>query len=184
MRANGTLVTNRHALVEAEGRTPRRMGVQFAESEQVWPARLLSASQAFDLALIKVDNIVGSVPTIRGLNLRLDTVPRGVAVAIIGFPLGGERPALRGSTATVARPVVTAGVIRETSADLLKVQGYGAAGASGSPIFDGNGSLLGVLYGGRNEGSGQLLYAVPAAAVERLLAGTDREAAVRPPEVR
>jgi S1-C subfamily serine protease len=146
--------------------------VQFSDSEQVWPARLLATADGSDLAVVKVDNILGEVPTVQGVNLRADTLARGSAVALIGYPLGGdEETVMPDKRGHLVHPLLAAGILREASPSLLKVQGYGAAGASGSPIFDARGDVVGVLYGGRQEDGAQMLYAVPAAAMTRLLAG-------------
>jgi hypothetical protein len=54
--------------------------------------------------------------------------------------------------------------------DRFEIHGYGAAGASGSPIFDGNGEVVAVLYGGRRDAGGaQVLYGVPSHVAARLL---------------
>ena len=170
---DATLVTNKHVLLGPNGTEhPRRIGIQFSDSEQVWPARLIATADASDLAVVKVDNIEGAVPAVRVANVRPDTLAQGAAVAVIGFPLGGdESTVLPNGRGRVVRPLLAAGTLRQVRADELEIQGYGAAGASGSPIFDGTGALLGVLYGGRRGEGGQVLYAVPAAAAARLLAG-------------
>ena len=46
--------------------------------------------------------------------------------------------------------------------DALEVNGYGVEGSSGSPVFDGDGKVVGVLFGGRVENGERTLYAVPA----------------------
>src|SRR5690606_11852725 len=77
VRDDATLITSRHIMVDSEGAIqPRRIAIQFSDSEQVWPARLLAVSDA-DLALVKVDNIVGAVPTVHALNRRPDTLAVG-----------------------------------------------------------------------------------------------------------
>ena len=64
VRSDGTLMTSRHVVAGSSGtRTPRRIAVQFADSRQVWPARVLATSNTVDLALLKIDNIVGEIPT-------------------------------------------------------------------------------------------------------------------------
>jgi S1-C subfamily serine protease len=66
---------------------------------------VVAASDADDLAVLKVDNIVGGVPTILGFNSRPDTVQAGQGVAVIGFPLGGaDPPPPRGPGAWLERP--------------------------------------------------------------------------------
>jgi S1-C subfamily serine protease len=168
---DGVMLTNRHAVLGATGsRRPRRLAIQFAESAQVWPARLLATHDSADLAAVRVENIEGAIPTVRGLNLRADTLRPGAPVALIGFPLGGDEPThAPGSRAAVVRPILGAGVLRSVSADRLEIEGYGAEGASGSPIFDATGEVVGILYGGREGPGGQSLYAVPAALAARLL---------------
>lgn len=169
VRPNGTLVTAGHAVAGEDGRThARRIGIQFSGSHQVWPARILIIAQDADLALLKIDNVLGDVPTIRSISARPDTIPAGAPVAILGFPLGGDTTE-GGSAPRLPRPLLTAGVLTDRAAARLEVQGYGAAGASGSPIFDANGEVIGVLFGGRHDLGGQTILAVPAVAALRLL---------------
>ena len=170
IRADGTLATARHVLIPlANGPRPRRIAVQFSDSEQAWPARLLAVSADADIAIIKVDNILGDVPTVRGLNLRSDTLGAGTPVAVIGFPLGGDA-VMPGSAHSerLARPLPTAGVVTRLTAGGLEVQGYGAAGASGSPIFDRDGNVIAVLYGGRRDNGGSVIFGAPAAHIARI----------------
>jgi S1-C subfamily serine protease len=92
----------------------------------------------------------------------------GAPVALIGFPLGGET-AMPGTARSAAKPLVTAGIVTSVAADRLEVRGYGAAGASGSPILDGDGKVLGILFGGRVESGQSVVVAVPARAATELL---------------
>jgi S1-C subfamily serine protease len=174
VRPDATLLTNRHIIVDDEGHHPRRLAVQFTDSYQVFPARVLTISDDADLAVIKVDNIIGDVPTVRGLNERSDTVRSGVAVAWIGFPLGGETWPQDTKNGRIARPLGAAGVIMSTRPDEFEIQGYGAAGVSGSPVFDARGEVVAVLYGGTKGEAGQVLYAIPISKAEELLAGLRR----------
>lgn len=166
VRSNGTLLTNRHVVIGPDGkRRPSRIGIQFSDSRQVWPARLVATDKDADLAAVKVDNIVGAVPVVKGIDMRADTLGPGAPVALIGFPLGGETANGKGT----ATPLLTAGVVASATDEGLEVSGYGAAGASGSPIFGADGELVGVLYGGRKEDAEKILLGVPAARVARLL---------------
>lgn len=169
VRDDATLLTSRHIMADPEGQIrPRRIAVQFSDSEQVWPARLLAVSDA-DLAVVKVDNILGAVPTVHALNLRPDTLSQGTPVAMLGFPHGGAAGDAE-QTVGFARPLVSAGVIQEVSGAQVQVQGYGAVGASGSPILDGNGEVVAIVFGGRADPEGHSVFGVPAPAAERLLA--------------
>jgi S1-C subfamily serine protease len=173
IRADGTLLTNRHVLTAGTNEMlARRVGVQFSDSHQVWPARVVAVSNEADLGLVKVDNIEGDVPVVRALNAHADTVGVGAPVALIGFALGGAEAPPPSGVSPIARPLVSAGVIMSVTPDRLELQGYGAAGASGSPVFDATGAVIGVLFGGqRSAASGTTpLLAVPIASVLRLLA--------------
>lgn len=168
VREDATLLTNRHVVLGPGGdRNPQRVAVQFADSRQVWPARVVATSDADDLAVLKVDNIVGGVPTILGFNSRPDTVQAGQGVAVIGFPLGGADTSATEGAGSVARTTLTAGVVSALKQSGLEVNGYGVEGSSGSPIFDGDGKLIGVLYGGRVVDGERTLFAV---SVDRVAA--------------
>lgn len=166
VRSDGTLLTVRH-LVQPPSSVgpPSRIAVQFTDSEQVWPARLVAVSEELDLAALRVENIRGEIPVVRGFNTRPDTLGTGIPVASLGFPLGGI-----GEPGTAARPLVTVGVLGALRPDRIEVYGYGDVGASGSPIFDGSGEVLGILFGGRDEGSERILFAVNAVQAVRFLA--------------
>lgn len=169
VRANGTLATNRHVLEGDGGETPVRIGVQFSDSEQVWPARLLIASPGSDLALVKVDNIIGDVPVVAPLHERPDTLGPGTPLALLGFPLGGDTSIPGEEGGTVIRPLLSAGVLETAGGSELVIQGYGATGASGSPVMDASGSVVGIVFGGRDDGDGHRLLAVPSTELRRLL---------------
>jgi S1-C subfamily serine protease len=165
---DGVLITNRHVLVGADGtRRARRLAVQFSNSAQVWRAAALGTSRDADLAALRVQGVVGAVPTIP-LPERVDTRP-GDPVAVIGFPLGTDLPMRAQGEQNLVRTTLTAGTVSKALQDLLQIDGYGAPGASGSPIFDASGALLGVLYGGEPGSNGRIVYAVPVPYVTALL---------------
>lgn len=171
VRPDGLLLTNRHLLYGAGGdRRPARIAVRFSDSEQTFPARAIGSSTDADLAALQVENILGDVPVIPGFNARPDTLTPGTPLALVGFPLGGELAA-NAASRRVARPVVSAGLLLgEPRSDVLEVQGLGAAGASGSPILDGQGLVVAVLFGGRKSGGEQVLIGVSARTAAAFLA--------------
>jgi S1-C subfamily serine protease len=171
VEASGTMITSRHVVLGEEGMDrPLRLGVQFADSPQVFPARLVAASTEWDLAAVAVENLEGEVPVVAALNLRPDTLYSGAPLASLGFPLGGEAAAgPEGASRPLARPLLSAGVLLGQNAEGLEIQGYGEPGASGSPVFDRDGAVVGILFGGRWEGRRRILVAVPADAVASVL---------------
>ncbi len=168
VRPDATLMTNRHVVVGPTGaQRPRRLAVQFADSDQIWRARILAVSETADLALIKVDNIVGDVPTVQGFNGQPEASQVGDPVAVIGFPLGGDLPMRNGVVSTT----LTTGTISKMVPDTVQIDGYGAAGSSGSPIFNAGGEVIAVLFGGNQASGGGIVFGVPAQAAVRLLEG-------------
>lgn len=170
VRADGLLVTSRHVVSDSAAVSrPRRLAVQFADSDQFWNAVVVSVSNESDIALIRVLDIVGDVPVVHALSRNADQAAAGSPVAIIGFPMGGAVavPAPR----SIARPLLSAAIVRAVRPGRLEIEGYGAAGASGSPIIDRNGEIVGLLYGGyRDASTGEsIILAVPISFVRDLL---------------
>jgi S1-C subfamily serine protease len=164
--AAGRLITNRHVVETETGETPARIGVQFSGSAQVYPARLVAASEASDLALLQLERLAGEVPILEAINSRPDTLPSGSPVVVLGFPLAGSPAEGAGS---VPRPVLSAGLLAATSTDFVEVEALGAEGSSGSPIFDQGGQLIGVLFGGRVVDGQQRLVGASSVAVLALI---------------
>ena len=171
VRSDGTMLTNRHVVAGPAGnRTPRRIVVQFADSRQRFRAQVVTVSrdQEIDLAVIRV-SLRGEVPTVERLNRQPDTVPVGAPVAVIGFPGGIDSPQLELEDGSYAATSLTAGTVSKNLPNLIQINGYGAHGASGSPIFDANGEVVAVLFGGESGSGGRVLYAVPASYALQLL---------------
>lgn len=171
VRPDAVLVTARHVITgPGNDRRPRRIGIQFSDSDQVFPAEFVASASGADVAILRATNILGEVPVIRGLNLQTDTMRSGIPVAYIGFPLGGA-PETMGSSARVARPILASGIVGSWGTERIEIQGRGAAGASGSPILDSTGRTVGLLFGGARSTEGESVYGVPAIAIQRLLQG-------------
>ena len=168
--SQGTLITNRHVLVGEDGnRRPLRIAVKFSGSRQWFPARLLSVADSADVGAVRVD-IHGGTPRVAGFVTEPTTLARGDPVAIVGYPLGEDLPMEHmGQTGIVADPTLTVGTVSKTLANVVQVDGFGAPGSSGSPIFDRSGRVAAVLYGGNRESQGKIIYAVPALQVAAYL---------------
>ncbi len=168
VRPDGTMLTNRHVVAGEDGtRQPTRIAIRFADSRQNWRGRVLAVAPDADLAVVKVD-IRGGTPAV-ALNAGADTLGPGDPVALIGYPLGTDLP----MAGDYARTSFWAGSVSKVLEDLVQIDGYGAHGASGSPVFDGAGEVVGVLYGGQEGTGGRIVYAVPIRAVMQLLQSID-----------
>ncbi len=146
-------------------RQPRRIAIKFSGSRQWFPGRLVGVADSADVAVVKVE-IRGGTPRVAGFAGEPRALTRGDPVAIIGYPLGEDLPMEHiGESGVIADPTLTVGTVSKALANLVQVDGYGAPGSSGSPIFDRTGRVAAVLYGGNRESQGKIIYAVPAAAI-------------------
>ena len=171
VRSDGTMITTRHSVVGPNGdRRASRIGVRFADSRQTFPARVVAIAEGpdADVAVIRVE-LQGEVPTIQGINQRPDTVPVGAPVAVIGFPGGMASPQRVQQGDSFATASLTAGTLSKNLPELLQINGYGTHGASGSPILDANGQVIGILNAGEVGSGGRIVYAVPATVATELL---------------
>jgi S1-C subfamily serine protease len=155
----GYLLTNRHVVQEATGAVPVRGGAIFNGSRQNFRARVVALQPEVDLALLRVE-VTGGIPVVR-LPERDARLAAGDPVVVLGFPLGldidmGGRWREVGVATTL-----TAGTVSKVVPRLIQLDGYGAQGASGSPVFDAGGTVAGIVYGGERESRGRVVYAVP-----------------------
>ncbi len=169
--SNGTMVTNKHVLVGEDGtRTPRRIGVIFSGSTQMFQGEMVGVSPDADVGVLRV-RIKGGTPRVAGLAASRAGVERGDPVAIIGYPLGFDLPMEAHGQFPIAEPTLTVGTVSKALTAVVQVDGYGAPGSSGSPIFDRDGKVIAVLYGGQSESQGKIIFAVPAYLVAGYLKG-------------
>jgi S1-C subfamily serine protease/pSer/pThr/pTyr-binding forkhead associated (FHA) protein len=168
--ADGKMITNRHVVAGEDGsKRPSQIAIQFTNSDQVWRGRLLGVLADVDLAAVQVLGIAGNVPTVQGLEVDPRTNAVGEPVAIIGFPLGQDLPMRSSGERTVVRATFSAGTISKVLPDLVQVDGYGAPGASGSPVFNRDGRVISVLWGAQEGSNGRIVFTVPASFIQELL---------------
>jgi S1-C subfamily serine protease len=158
----GTMITNKHILAGEDGsKTPQRLGVIFSGSTQMWRGEMLGVSPEADIGVLRV-LIKGGTPRVRGLARTREGIERGDPVAILGYPLGFDLPMEAQGGRPIAEPTLTVGTVSKALTAVVQVDAYGAPGSSGSPIFDRDGKVIAVLYGGERESNGKIIFAVPA----------------------
>ena len=161
--SSGTIVTNKHLVQDEQGRAPKRIAVVFSDTKEGLPARVVRVSQTgADIAILQITQ-PGTYPLVRGIATDRRGIHAGTAVAIIGYPLGLDTPQDREAAGGefTARSTLGAGMLSKTLADVLQIDAYAGQGSSGSPVFDANGGVIGVVYGGAADSGGRIVYAVP-----------------------
>jgi S1-C subfamily serine protease len=168
--AEGLMVTNRHLVRSAGGTPASRVAVKFRNTGEWLPARVVrvATDSLDDLALLELEDGAG-VPSVAGI-APTGLMREGAAVVTIGYPLG-RSTAMDGPDGDgfIARTTLFPGTVSKSLPTLLQVAAFAGHGSSGSPVFDANGLVTGVVWGGPRESAGQLVYAVPAARVTALL---------------
>lgn len=164
---SGGVITNRHVVLDSAGNRATRVLVKFAETDQWHPAHVarVSSDTSADLALLQID-APGKYPVVRGLSAAAGA-REGATIASLGFPLGSDTP----MEGLVAKTTLTPGTVSKSVTDVLQIDSYATHGSSGSPVFDGRGEVVGVIYAGPREAQGRIVYAVPASKVRALVAG-------------
>lgn len=166
---HGTLVTNRHLVLDSAGRPPRRIAVIFSGSTEWGPARVLLADKDSDLALLEIEH-EAVTPVVAGVARSGDSLRVGSPVAIMGFPLGTNAPMPGEGMRIRATPTLGAGTVSKLLGDALQLDAFATHGSSGSPVFDARGFVVGVVFGGVVESGGRMVLAVPADRVATLVA--------------
>jgi S1-C subfamily serine protease len=166
----GLLITNKHVVTDSSGAAAVKVGLVFNGSNQNFKADVVSISDAADLALLRV-TVHKGIPVVKGIAAPDSAVRVGDPVAVLGFPFG---PDLAGGSDWHYQGVaatLTLGTASRVIGDVLQLDSYGAQGASGSPIFDRSGNVVGVLYGGEAGSNGRIVYGVPVRLVSQLIGG-------------
>ena len=166
---DGHVVTNRHLLESPDGASLRRVAVIYSDTRAWLPARVVRVAATDDLALLRVDR-AGPFPLVRGVGGRVAAPRVGAPVAIIGYPLGVETPMDGTPNLITARATLGAGMVSKVAGGVVQIDAFAGEGSSGSPVFDGSGAVVGVVYGGARESGGRIVYAVPGERVAALLA--------------
>ena len=154
--AGGMLVTNKHNVRSDIGHPASRLAVKFANTNVFLPAHVVRESASDDLALVQLDP-AGTYPTVHGVSGAMDAATVGSPLVVIGFPHSLDLP-MEGD---VVKTTLEVGTVSKRLPDLLQMDSYAGHGSSGSPVFDGRGQVIGVVWCGPREGQGRIVYAVP-----------------------
>jgi|HubBroStandDraft_1064217.scaffolds.fasta_scaffold03181_3 serine protease Do len=150
--ADGLIVTNRHVILGA-----RTVRVRLADSRE-FPAQLIGADAATDIALLKVK--AGPLPALRLGSTEKTSV--GDVVIAIGNPFGLGQSVTAGIVSARGRTLEDDPYI-----DFLQTDAAINRGNSGGPLLSADGTVLGVTSAifSPNGGSVGLGFAIPAETV-------------------
>lgn len=178
----GFVITNAHVIYKKEHRDQSIavsdeftlvptvvLDVVFSGKSERHSARVVVFSSAGDddLALLQIDPFPG-MPHLGGLALDVPLPPRGSEVFLIGFPLGKQ--AMQQGDTVIASTFK--GIVSRQLDQYLQVDAAVHPGASGGPLLDGNGTILGVVTAMQAvdevAGSSAIGYVIPIARAAQI----------------
>ncbi len=162
---SGYMLTSRHVVQSPEHAGPPSVDVVMADSRAAQAADVVSVSTANDqdVAVLKVRGYRG--PAVGAIDWQGAGIRQGAPAALIGFPRGSE---LAFDAAGFVRTTMFAGIIAKATPQWIQFGGITVRGSSGSPIFNAEGQVIAVHYGGLSDGP-VLGFAVPMAQVRAWL---------------
>jgi S1-C subfamily serine protease len=168
--ASGVIVTNRHVVTDSAGLRASKIMVKFANTRSWRRAHIvkLADDATVDLALVQVEDGGSKNPSVHEIASAIDT-PVGTSIATLGYPLGTDLPMEGSGSDEMAKTSLTVGTISKSVPGLLQIDAFASHGSSGSPVFDGHGHVIGVVWGGPKDGNGRIVFAVPGDQIKQLL---------------
>ncbi len=164
----GVLLTTRSAVTNAQGDMPTQVTVVMPGITQPVPAQIIATHPVEDIALLRL-NQQGGIAVVQGLGWRDPAVGTGEPVAVIGYPPPLDLP-LDGDLgqASVATTMTTGSAAR-VAPGFITIDGWGMVLAAGSPIFDHEGLVAGLISTAAPAARGRLYDAVPVKFALELL---------------
>jgi len=162
---SGYMLTSRHVVQSAERTGTRTVEVVMADARTPLSADVVAVSSAADedVAVLRIRNYRG--PAVRQIDWQGRGVSQGAPAALIGFPRGSE---IAFDSTGYVRTTMFAGIIAKATAQSIQFGGITVRGSSGSPIFNAEGQVIAIHFGGLSDGP-VLGFAVPMNRVRRWL---------------
>jgi S1-C subfamily serine protease len=169
-RFEGLVLTTKHVVLGIDDLPADALDIVFEGSTRALHLEVVSVHPDVDIALLRT-RARGAVPAVASLQWREPPVAVGDAVATVGYPLGFELP-MGGDWEQVGiSATASPGSVTRVLPTLIQFDGFGVEGSSGSPVFDRDGSVVGLVYGSQAGGRGRILYSVPIVYALELLDG-------------
>jgi pSer/pThr/pTyr-binding forkhead associated (FHA) protein/S1-C subfamily serine protease len=164
---SGYFVTNRHVVTDKAGVVADTIYLAMADQPFNYRTivKVVAVGTDADLAIVKIPDYKG--PYVKKVDWEGVAANQGAPAALIGFPYGTGL-AFDDTASRVVRTSMTAGIFSKVAPDFLQFGGITAGGASGSPIFNAAGEVVGVHRAGLADGPG-MGFAVPVAKVLKIL---------------
>ncbi len=170
--ADGLVVTNRHVVADAEEIVVRLAATSPDAHGPEFPARLIGADPATDLALLKIEP-AGETPSLRlGDSNRVEV---GDWVLAVGNPFGLEQTVTAGIVSSTTRAVG-----EEPTGGFIQTDAPINPGNSGGPLLNLDGEVVGVNLAIVSSGSGSvgIGFATPSNMAEPVVEELRRQGRV------
>jgi len=133
--SNGYILTNSHVIEGARSITIKGIGGDFSNSHD---AKLVIEDKPNDLALLKIES---KIDTTLPYPIRFKGVETGEDAFVLGYPLISAM----GEEIKLTKGIVSSKSGYQGSTSSYQISAQVQPGNSGSPVFDNNGNLIGVV---------------------------------------
>jgi S1-C subfamily serine protease len=158
----GWIVTTRSVLEDSTDLPPERIAVAFNGGTTAWRTQVVEVHSSLDLALIRA---IAPGHVFPAAEVVLTSgVAVGDPVALVGYPAPSPGTQAANWQRDGLKATTVRGTILSVAETRLEVDGYGASGSNGSPVFNAAGQVIGLVFGARPES--RTLPAIPASALK------------------